>query len=97
MEGLTRDDVVQVLKAAGQSTVAFVDEPQLLDEVMRVSAYPEDATLGADPFYVRILAEDIASGQLQVETLSQQSPGLNAYLDKSGGRHSHCGRRHADA
>ena len=79
--GLTRDEVAQVLRAAGRGAVVFADDPALLDEVMRVSAYQTDEALGADPFYVRLLAEDAAEGCLTPDNIADQPRGLSAYLD----------------
>jgi hypothetical protein len=79
--GLTRDEVAQVLQAAGEGAVVFAYDPALLDEVIRVSAYQADEALGADPFYVRLLAEDAAEGLLTSENITEQPQGLEAYLD----------------
>jgi hypothetical protein len=45
LDGLTRDDVAQVLHAVG---VARPNDSSLLDKVMRVSAYQANEALGAD-------------------------------------------------
>jgi len=79
--GLNRDEVAQVLKAAGQDAVVFAEDARLLNEVMRISAYQADEALGADPFYVRLLAEDVAEGRLTPENIADQPQGLDAYLD----------------
>ena len=79
--GLTRDDVVEVLRKAGQGATVFADNAKLLDEVMRVSAYQDDETLGADPFYVRLLAEDAADERLTPANIGDQPKGLDNYLD----------------
>lgn len=81
LEGLSRDDVTDVLQQAGKQTEVFVDNPTFIDEVMRISAYQEQPSLGADPFYVRWLAEDIASGRLNAANISTQPKGLEKYLD----------------
>ncbi|MGH2415441.1 MAG: NACHT domain-containing protein, partial [Microcystaceae cyanobacterium] len=78
--GLTRDDVAQVMWKAGKGATVFADNPILLKEVMRVSAYQEEPTLGADPFYVRWLAEDAADGRLTPANIATQPKGLNKYL-----------------
>jgi hypothetical protein len=80
--GLTREDVAQVLRAAGNRAITFAEDAKLLEEVMRVSAYQADETLGADPFYVRLLAEDAAGGKLTPENIVGQPKGLNCYLDR---------------
>ena len=79
--GLTRDGVAEVLHQAGKKATEFADKPELLDQVMRVSAYPDNEALGADPFYVRLLAEDAADGELTAAKIGQQPNGLDNYLD----------------
>ena len=79
--GLQRDEVTQVLRAGGEGAIALADDPTLLAEVMRVSAYQAEERLGADPFYVRLLAEDAAEGRLTPENVADQPQGLDAYLD----------------
>ena len=79
--GLTRDEVAQVLGLAGKGATIFADSPKLLDEVIRVSAYQENEALGADPFYVRFLAEDAANGRLTAANIGKQPKGLDNYLD----------------
>jgi len=61
LDGLQRDDVAEVLRAAGDSGVVFADDPTLLEQVMQAAVYEDDPRLGADPFYVRLLAEDAAT------------------------------------
>ncbi|MBO1055783.1 MAG: hypothetical protein HEQ27_04295 [Dolichospermum sp. JUN01] len=74
--GLTRDDVAAVLRKAG-----IADDSKWLDEVMRVSAYQDDESLGADPFYVGLLAEDIVNEGLDVDDIKKQPKGLHNYLN----------------
>ncbi|NMG08926.1 hypothetical protein DP117_19330 [Brasilonema sp. UFV-L1] len=80
LEGLTRNDVADVLRKAGKGATVFADNPTLLKEVMRISAYQEEPSLGADPFYVRLLAEDAADGRLTPANIASQPKGLNKYL-----------------
>jgi hypothetical protein len=82
--GLTREDVALVLQAAGGAALEFAKDDKLLDEVVRVAAYQQDESLGADPFYIRFLAEDIASPNSSItpQTLAGQPKGLDSYLDK---------------
>ena len=79
--GLSRDDVTDVLQQTGKQAEVFADNPTLIDEVMRISAYQEEPSLGADPFYVRWLAEDIALGRLNAGNIATQPKGLKKYLD----------------
>lgn len=79
LEGLTCDDVADVLRKAGKQATVFADNPTLLKEVMRISAYQEEPSLGADPFYVHLLAEDAADGRL-TPAIATQPKGLNKYL-----------------
>ncbi|MFW9263409.1 hypothetical protein [Nostoc sp. CALU 546] len=70
------------MQEAGKKATIFADNPMLLDEVMRVSAYQEEPSLGADPFYVRWLAEDAADGRLTPDNIATQPKGLKDYLYK---------------
>jgi len=81
LDGLSHQEVVQVLQTAGGLAATITGDESLLAEVIRVAAYPARQSLGADPFYVRILAEDLASGQLKSFEIGQQPRGLNRYLD----------------
>jgi tetratricopeptide (TPR) repeat protein len=82
LDGLEKEDVADILQAAGQRTKTFADNPALLAQVTRVASYRPDESLGADPFYVRLLAEDIAAGVITRENLSSQPKGLENYLKK---------------
>ena len=64
LDGLSREGVAEVLLQAGGVAAAIADEPNLFDKVMDKAAYQTDPKLGADPFYVRILAEDAAEKTL---------------------------------
>ncbi len=80
--GLTTADVSAVLRAAGTSAAAVADDSAALDEVVRISSYQGDPTLGCDPFYMRLLAEDLADGRLTAANLAAQPQGLANYLDQ---------------
>jgi tetratricopeptide (TPR) repeat protein len=82
LEGLSRAGVAEVFERAGDSAAALADRPAIVDEIVRVASRSGEAAEGADPFYVRLLAEDAAEGVLTVETLSQRPSGLEAYLDQ---------------
>lgn len=82
LRGLTRDDVADVLRKAGRQATVFADNVAFLDEIMKISAYQEEPSLGADPFYVRFLAEDAADGRLTSDNIVNQPKGLKKYLSK---------------
>ena len=82
LDGLTREEVAQVLHTASGRASTFADDPVLIDEIMCLSAYGADETLGADPFYVRLLAEDAAAERLTSENVASRPQGLDNYLDE---------------
>ena len=65
---------------------AFAADDALLHRVASVAAYPQDPTLGADPLYVRFLAEDIAAGDITAANIDEQPKNLSAYFDEWFGR-----------
>jgi hypothetical protein len=77
-----RDEVAAVLTAAGRPGHTIAADTQALDLLLVVSAYANDPNLRADPFYVRLLAEDIAAGVITIAYLADQPRGLEAYLDR---------------
>ncbi len=90
LDGLDRTGVAQVFRAAGSQALPFAETPALLDQVMAVSAYSEVDTdapaptfriTRADPFYVKLLAEDAAAGDLTPAQLNDKPKGLKNYLD----------------
>lgn len=78
--GLDEDDIADVLRAAGGAAPALAEERALLCEIHRVAAYQADETLGADPLYVRLLAEDAAAGRLSAGEIEKRPQGLDDYL-----------------
>jgi hypothetical protein len=80
--GLTTQDIAQVLRAAGPRAGRLAEDPSVLDQVTRVVAYQEDPRLGADPFYVRVLAEDLQARQMTPESIAVRPPGLDDYLNR---------------
>ena len=85
-DGLDRATVAAVFRAAqGPNAAAarkIADDPQQLDELVRIATSQDDPALGADPFYVRLLAEDAAAGVLTVATIGSQPSGLDGYLER---------------
>jgi hypothetical protein len=74
--GLTGDEVVDVLRAAGTPAA---DEATVA-AVVRVST-DKAARDGSDPLFVRILAEDLASGMVGPADMADRAPGLERYFD----------------
>ncbi|MGB3218310.1 MAG: ATP-binding protein [Anaerolineae bacterium] len=69
---LTADDVRSLLRAAGGIATPLADDPGWIAQVLRVSA--------GDPFYVKLLVEDIRDGRMRPEQIGGQPAGLDAYL-----------------
>ncbi len=84
--GLTREDIRRVLEVAGGAALTLAATQEHLDRVVDVAAYPQDPTLGADPFYIRFLAEDTAAGDITAANIDRQPKNLAAYLDDWFGR-----------
>jgi hypothetical protein len=82
LDGLSREELGAALRQVGGQGVVLADDDSLLDQVVQVAAYGADPDLGADPFFVRFLLEDAAVGRLTPQSLAQQPPGMEAYLDK---------------
>jgi tetratricopeptide (TPR) repeat protein len=78
--GLDEDSIADVLRAAGGAAPALAEDRALLGEIRRVAAYQADETLGADPLYVRLLAEDAAAGRLSAGEIEKRPQGLDDYL-----------------
>ena len=50
--------------------VALAEDPARLVQILQAAAYKNDPTLGGDPFYVRLLAEDVGTGLITAATYS---------------------------
>ena len=81
MGGLSRSGVAEVFTRAGGAAADLAGADDVLDEIMRVASRGEDAVGAADPFYVRLLAEDAAAGLVTAANLSERPQGLDRYLD----------------
>jgi hypothetical protein len=80
--GLTREGVRQVLLAAGPRGAEFGRDERLLDAVFQASVTPgHEGEPRADPFYVRVLVEDVEAGELTPARIGRQPRGLANYLD----------------
>jgi len=69
---LTADDVRALLRAAGGTATPLADDPGWIAQVSHVSA--------GDPFYVKLLVEDVRDGRMRPEQIGGQPAGLDAYL-----------------
>lgn len=69
---LTADDVRSLLRAAGGTATPLADDPGWIAQALRVSA--------GDPFYVKLLVEDIRDGRMRPEQIGGRPAGLDAYL-----------------
>jgi hypothetical protein len=81
LAGLSRAGIADVLLEAGGPAAAVAADPLVMSSIERQAAYEAEPALGADPFYVRFLAEDLAAGILTPETVRDTPRKLTAYLD----------------
>ncbi|MFE7630065.1 trypsin-like peptidase domain-containing protein, partial [Kocuria sp. NPDC057446] len=90
LEGLDRNTVSAIFAATGQHAAQLIQEPEALDTVVSKAAYmPADTenftgppVHGADPFYVRLLAEDAEAHHYTLDQLKNEPAGLTGYLDE---------------
>lgn len=82
LKGLSREEVAEVLQTAGGPAVEYADDQRILDQIVADAAYAPNKDLGADPFYVRLLAEDIAENRITADEIAGKFPGLEGYLDR---------------
>lgn len=69
---MAADDVRSLLQAAGGTATRLADDPEWISQAVRVSA--------GDPFYVKLLVEDVRDGRVQPGQMGAQPAGLDAYL-----------------
>jgi len=69
---MTTDDVQALLQAAGGAAARLAEDPGWISHVVRVSA--------GDPFYVKLLVEDVSDGRVRPQQMETQPVGLDAYL-----------------
>lgn len=82
LDGLMLDEVAEVLRTVGHNGVALAEDPARLVQILQAAAYKNDPTLGGDPFYVRLLAEDVGTGLITAATVGQPPQGLEGYLNR---------------
>jgi hypothetical protein len=73
LDALTVDDLAGLLREAGSKAGVLADHRKLLQDLLSVSQ--------GDPFYARLLVEDLRDGHLEPETVGKKPVGLQAYLD----------------
>ena len=85
LEGLEATEVAAVLRAAGGQAVELAADEEIVADICKIAAFTEEqyqSVSGADPFYVRLLAEDLAAGVRDKASLAKQPLGLGVYLDQ---------------
>ncbi len=80
LRGLGRDEVAAVLRAVGAKGAVFAENQALLEEIVELTRYGHNSAMGADPFYTRLLAEDVEAGKIAEHNLEAQPTGLENYL-----------------
>ncbi|HKY23400.1 MAG TPA: toll/interleukin-1 receptor domain-containing protein, partial [Vicinamibacterales bacterium] len=80
--GLARTEIRELFAGLGPNGMQIAGDDALLDHIVERAAYEDDLGLGADPFYVRFLAEDVASANVAPHEIPDQPKGLEAYLDR---------------
>jgi WD40 repeat protein len=89
LDGFDRDAVAAVFTATGEHAAELIRQPGALDTIMGKTAYTVPDTLGggpvihgADPLYVRLLAEDANVTGYGLDDLQRQPEGFTTYLDR---------------
>jgi len=71
---MTAEDVRFLLLAAGGSATPLANEPGWIAQALRVSA--------GDPFYLKLLVEDVRDGRMLPDQIETQPEGLDSYLER---------------
>src|SRR6266542_102156 len=79
--GLTHAGVAAVLRQAGGAAASIAAREDLLERFVQKARYAVKPQLGADPFYVRFLAEDAATLTLTTDGFVSQTQGHPVPLD----------------
>lgn len=85
LPGLDTPAIVSLLEKAGGAAVPLASEKRFVQGLHAVSR--------GDPFYLRFLVEDVASGKLTGENIDQTPSGLEDYLDLQFEILARCGHR----
>ena len=70
------------VRGPGSSRLRIAHDDALVEHVVQRAAYEDDPRLGADPFYVRFLAEDVVNAEVAPDEIPDQPKGLASYLDR---------------
>ena len=82
LAGLERTEIRELFARLGPAGIQIAGDNALMDHIIERAAYEDDLGLGADPFYVRFLAEDVANASVAPHEIPDQPKGLEAYLDR---------------
>ncbi len=82
LDGLDRAGVGAVLSAVAGMGAELGQGERMRDAVFALAGGDDRQSRGADPFYVRFLAEDLDAGRLTAANLAAAPRGLEAYLDQ---------------
>ena len=66
------DDLAALLRAAGGAVEPLADDVAWIEQALQVS--------GGDPFYLKLLVEDLRDGRMQPGQIGEKPVGLDAYL-----------------
>jgi hypothetical protein len=72
LAAMTAEDLTALLRAAGGVAAALADDAAWIGQALQVS--------GGDPFYLKLLVEDVRDGRLSPGQIDAQLAGLDAYL-----------------
>ena len=73
LPGLDESAIAELMTLAGGEALQLAIDEAFVSDLLAIS--------GGDPFYLRFLAEDVASGILGRATIEHTPSGLNSYLD----------------
>lgn len=69
---MTTHDLAALLRAAGGAVAPLAEDRAWIEQALQVS--------DGDPFYLKLLAEDLRDGRMQPGQIGEQPVGLDAYL-----------------
>ncbi|HYV91514.1 MAG TPA: hypothetical protein VE978_07020 [Chitinophagales bacterium] len=80
--GIDETGLAEILSSSGIEGEIIAKDGSKLQKVFAITAYEGNREVGADPFYVRVLAEDLRERKLTAENIESVPIGLDAYLDR---------------
>ena len=66
LNGFNRQQIKEIFQNAGDKASQLIHDGKILDQIVYVTSHPTNPSIGCDPFYIRILAEDAQSGDLLI-------------------------------